>query len=84
MAKAPKNTIINLQPGVTIIEQAPPPAPEGEPYISDATRAEIEAGKANLARVQALLATAEAADEVVEAPTVLDVPEELAPEKPEA
>jgi hypothetical protein len=73
MAKAPKNTIINLTPGVQIIEQAPPPAPEGEPYISDLTRAEIEAGQANLARVQALLAKA-----------VTDDAEELASENPEA
>lgn len=62
MAKAPKNTIVTLTPGVTVIEQAPPPAPEPEPYISDLTRAEIEYGKQNLARVQAMLAKAEAAD----------------------
>jgi predicted nucleic acid-binding protein len=75
MAKAPKNTIINLTPGTTIIEQTPADAPESaEVYISDVTRAEIEMGKTNLARVQALLATAEAAD----------AEEELAPEKPEA
>ena len=80
MAKAPKNTIINLQPGVQIIEQAPPPAPEGEPYISDLTRAEIAAGQANLARVQALLAKAEEGV-AVEAATPA---EELASDKPEA
>lgn len=79
MAKAPKNTIINLQPGVQIIEQAPPPAPEGEPYISDLTRAEIAAGQANLARVQALLAKAEEVDAEAAPPA-----EELASDKPEA
>lgn len=79
MAKAPKNTIINLQPGVQIIEQAPPPAPEGEPYISDLTRAEMEAGAAHLKNVQALLAKAAEVEAAEAAPV-----EELASDKTEA
>jgi hypothetical protein len=79
MAKAPKNTIINLQHGVQIIEQAPPPEPEGEPYISDLTRIEIEAGAAHLKKVQALLAIAETND----AAAAAEEAEELASEKSE-
>ena len=61
MSKPPKNTSINAdKPGAQVIEQAPQPAAENEPYISEATAAEMREGAAQLARVQKMLAMAEA------------------------